>query len=117
MTPLMCAVFYTPSGSHASTVTQLFIQRSASVSMTAGRGDTVLHLAAAGAAVDGTVVDLLLDARANPSVTNDSHETPLFKVYYMCPAGAKFPNHECAEQLVRRGSPLDANSSIQSSRR
>merc|ERR1712136_93776 len=110
MTPLMCAVFYIPSGSHASTVTQFFIQRGASVTMTAGGGDTVLHFAAGGAAADGTVVDLLLDASADLSVTNDSHETPLSKACFMCPAGSKFPNQECAKQLVRRGSTLVASS-------
>jgi len=110
MTPLMCAVFYIPNGSHASTVTQFLVQRGASVTMTAGGGDTVLHLAAAGAAADGAVVDLLLDARANPEVVNDCNETPLLKACFSCPAGSKFPNQECAEQLVRRGATLDANS-------
>ena len=110
MTPLVCAVFYIPSGSHASTVSQFFIRRGASVTMTAGGGDTLLHLAAAGAAADGTVVDLLLESSADPEVVNDCNETPMLKACFMCPAGSKFPNQECAKQLVRRGATFDASS-------
>ena len=105
---MQCSTFLV--GSHASTVSQFFLQRGASVTMTAGGGDTVLHLAAAGAAADGTVVDLLLDSSADPEAVNDCNETPLLKACFMCPAGSKFPNQECAKQLVRRGARFEASS-------
>jgi len=111
MTPLMCAAFYIPTGADAVKVAQFLFEHRADFSIKAAGGETALHMASAGAASDGILVNYLIDNKADIECTNDASETPLVKACFFCPAGSKFPNAGHVQQLVRRGANLEGATS------
>jgi len=112
MTPLMCAAFYIPLGADSVKVSQFLLEQKADISAKAAGGETALHMASAGAASDGILVNYLVDKKADIECVNDARETPLLKACFLCPAGSKFPNVGHVQQLVRRGAKLSGASSV-----